>query len=111
MIDSILLGVIAASLLWGQVLGAPVTRWLALRAMRKRVVSGSFAAPPKVEAQPLPSMSFLLCDPDGKHVEHEIAFHGADAPETYEYAGKTYRQEKRRHVKDDPTASVWEYRR
>jgi hypothetical protein len=115
MTNTILLALIAASLLWGLVLRDPVTTWRRMRAQRRRVLSGAVPTADAVTFDaPAPeptSMQFLLCDSKG-HVEHEIAFHGTDAPETYSYGGKTYQQEKRRHGKDAVESDViWEYRR
>src|SRR3954468_7215472 len=91
MTNTILLALIAASLLWALVLRDPVTTWRRMRAQRRRVLSGAVPIGDAVTFDPPApeptSMQFLLCDSKG-HVEHEIAFHGTDAPESYSYGGE-----------------------
>ena len=103
MIDTFLLTVIAAVLLWAFILRDRFMQWR-FRAYQRRQAE---ASGPRQPAAPVPAMTFLLCDSKGRE-EHEITIHTADAPETYTYAGKTYRQEKRLHRGAD---TVWEYRR
>jgi hypothetical protein len=110
MTNTILLAIIAAALAWSCILREPVLSAVRMIRQRRRVIPG--AVP--VSATPAPddaaSMQLLLCDADGKKVEHEIAVHFTDAPEQYRYAGKTYRQEKRRHTASAHDV-IWEYRR
>lgn len=105
MINTILLGVIAATLLWTFVWPQIAARYGRHRRQRKVSVAQS----PRVSTVPSTSMHLRLCNETGL-VEHEISFSGRDAPEAYEYGGKVYRQEKRVHT-DDPTDYIWEYRR
>lgn len=109
-----LLLVIAASVLWGFVLREPVTlAWRGYR-QRQRVVSGVVVTQPVVTPAPesTPSVQLLLCDAHGT-VEHEIALHQDELPETYTYAGKTYSRDARHHGKGHTHDHdvVWEYRR
>lgn len=100
-LQTVLLALLVLILAWEFLLRIP-----ALKLVRRLRARAGVPSP----ASPLPSLSmtFLLCDPKGV-VEHEITFHGSDAPERYLYAGKTYTQEKRRHGK--PLDIIWEYRR
>lgn len=102
-LQTVLLALLVLLLAWEFVLRIPALKLV--RRIRERRQHGT--AP---SAQlPLLSMQFLLCDPKGK-IEHEITFHGTDAPERYLYAGKTFTQEKRHHTKQ-PLDIIWEYRR
>lgn len=59
----------------------------------------------KVPSTPAPDVSAQLVLCKKRTVEHEIAWHGADVPTTYHYAGKDYVRMGRR------TDGAWEYRR
>lgn len=108
-LQTALLVVIAGSLLWGLVLAEPL-RWLVRRWRHRAFTPREQVLVPRVLPEES-SMSLVLCSKKGEE-EHEISFHGTDAPETYSYAGKLYRQERRRH-RDGAHARdiVWEYRR
>lgn len=86
--------------------------WLRIRraAARAPVLPPASVAPvalPRVDADH--SEQLLLCDATGE-VEHEVAWHRREAPETYSYAGKTYRR-MRRVPRKRASDRVWEYRR
>lgn len=104
--NTILLAIITASLVWSGVLREPVLHIVRKISQRRRHVAAKVARSTPDDV----TMQLLLCDENCKRVEHEIAVHFADAPETYRYGGKDYRQEKRRHTSSKHDI-IWEYRR
>lgn len=102
-LNTLLLALLVLLIAWEFVLRIPALK-LARRLRERRM-----QVPVPTSQVPVFSMQLLLCDPKGK-TEHEITFHGTDAPERYSYAGKTYTQEKRHHS-TQPLDIIWEYRR